>query len=324
MRSQTDSGLYLPQDEPVEWHAAKLVATVLNEIAEVVVRQVSSIGAEVCSPAYVPNSDSAYAHDRLLGDDLAAHMFARACDLFILAVDHARLASRALDDHPVKLASVTCSRAVLELCATASWLIDSEQGITSKMRFGRYFDFILNDPVRLRRQYFEISENRFTLGITPEEAEEAYNADIKQIKARATELGIEPIKCGGKPRHPVYSDLSANPTALSNAYFDHGALYYKWYSAAAHGAPWGTESLWHIREVNDTFQVQPHVAHAQFDNTMQWLGKTSIRIYRYVDCDAKSLNTTLEHYKTRIAEIKTMMVPESRYTDSAPVGSSMK
>lgn len=309
MWSQTDSGLYLPHDKPEEWRAAQSTAKLLNEMAEDVVRQVSSMGAAVCSPGYEPTSGSAYADDRQLDEALAALLFARACDLFILAVDHARLVSRALDDHPVKLAGVTCGRAVLELCATASWLVDAEQEETNKTRFGRYFDFMLNDPVRLRRQYFDDADNRATLGISPDQSEEAYNADIRQIMATATKLGIEPIRCEVKPRHPVFSDGPTTPTELAKAYFEHGALFYKWYSAAAHGAPWGTESLWHIREVQDTFEFQPKVAYALFKNIRQWLGTTSRRIFAYVDCDPTSLDETFHSYSTRLERLNADVGP---------------
>jgi len=284
---------------PREWLAVEKAAKVLDEMCR-------GMGGRLGASTVAPSPDSTYAKDSERDDDLAKLIRARANDLFLLAIDNARSVARSFQPFPITLAGFTCGRAVLESCSTASWLVDSDDEVNTEGRIRRYFDFVLDSPVRIRRQLGN-PEHRTLLEIPLDDAGKMYQATINDVLKWSEDLEILPRKYEGKGPlcHPVFGDIPS-ASQLADRYFRHGAIRYQLYSAIVHGKPWATDSQWLIRADLDnpyTFEYQPKLAFSLMTNVMTWLTETLMRLLNYMGQDSKEFDDILEWYYGKLAPL---------------------
>ena len=289
------SQLTYTREIPEEWRAVEQAAKLLDVMCH-------CMGGRLGASTVKPSHNSTYAKDSERDGDLAKLIHARAHDLFLLAIDNARSVARSFQPFPITLAGFTCGRAVLESCSTASWLIDSDEGVNTEGRIRRYFAFVLDGHVRIRRQ-LNNSENRALLEISLTETEQMYQATIDDVQKWSEDLGIQPKPDKGTPRHPVFYDIP-RATDLADRYFKHGARRYQLYSAIVHGKPWAIDSQWLVRaDLDDPckFMYQPKLAFSLIVNVMTWLEQSCGRILDYLGQDFRDIEYTPDHYYRELA-----------------------
>lgn len=284
---------------PREWLAVEKAAKVLDEMCR-------GMGGRLGASTVAPSPDSTYAKDSERDDDLAKLIRARANDLFLLAIDNARSVARSFQPFPITLAGFTCGRSVLESCSTASWLVDSDDEVNTEGRIRRYFDFVLDCPVRIRRQLGN-PEHRTLLEIPLDDAGKMYQATINDVLKWSEDLEILPRKYDGKGRlrHPVFGDIPS-ASQLADRYFRHGAIIYQLYSAIVHGKPWAIDSHWLIRADLDNpyaFEYQPKLAFSLIVNVMKWLEQSCSRILDYLGQDFRDIEYAPAHYRRELAPL---------------------
>lgn len=295
------SQLTYTQDIPGEWLAVERAAKLLDEMSFV-------LGNHIGTAEIEPTPNSTYAKDSERDDDLAKLIRARANDLFLLAIDNARSVARSFQPFPITLAGFTCGRAVLESCSTASWLIDSDDEVNTEGRIRRYFDFVLDGPVEIRRQ-LNNPEHRTLLEISLVDAEKMYQDTIDGVLKWSEDLKIQPRKNNGKGslRHPVFSEAPPpGATQLAARYFKNGRLKYQLYSAIVHGKPWAIDTQWLIRADLDNphrFKYQPKRAFSLITNVMTWLAETYRRLLNYLGQDTQEIDDILEWYYGKLAPL---------------------
>ena len=271
------------------WIAVEQAAKILDEMCHV-------LGRHLRCSTVKPSHDSTYAKDSECDGDLAMLIHARAHDLFLLAIDNARSVARSIQPFPITLAGFTCGRAVLESCSTASWLVDSDDEVNTEGRIRRYFDFVLAGHVRIRPQ-LNNPEYLTLLEISLADAEKMYQATIDDVLEWSEALGIQPKRCKGSPRHPVFCETPRGATGLADRYFKHGARKYQLYSAIIHGTPLGSGySAAHRGRFRQPckFMYQPKRAFSLMTNVMTWLTETLRRLLKYVGQDAQEIDDILK------------------------------
>ena len=305
MWSQTRSGILVPHEIPPEWQPVEKAADLLEEM---ILRIDDPFGTEFDQT--FPGSP--YAEDRKFNLELAKELAVRAHDLYVLAADHARLALLGLRTPPLAYSPYICARATLELCSTASWLVDTSGGVQPEDRFRRFFDFKVDDftmnRVQIRKSPSVQEQIKVDSGKSHQDLETMYQAAVQELEEQANSLGIEPIKHGKNPKRPVFSDNPDNPfpNAKANRYFDRGAQHYLFFSAFAHGGPRATSRFWLVRrdiEPSERFHYQPKFAFWMIRLLMSWLRDTSRRISVYAGRDATQIDEELRSYFDEFQEL---------------------
>ena len=279
------------QDVPPEWVAVEQAAKLLEEMC-------LGIGGQLGrSDIEEPSGQSTYAEDSKFGGELAKVLHAKACDLILIAIDQGRALARCIEHTPLTLAGYTCARAILESCSTASWLVDSKDEVTAEERFRRFFDFTLTGPVNARR-LLNRPEHRESLDIPENEVDQLFNSDKRKVLMQSDKLGVEPRKCEGTLRIPIFSD---NPRAsvLADMYFPNGAVRYRRYSAIAHCDSGAIENEWLVKADPDNcykFMYQSKRAFSLIRNVMTWILRTYRRLIEYTGECIRDIDDTIEYY----------------------------
>ena len=304
------SELIIYRNVPAEWQAVELAAEVLNAASHLMAKEIGSKSIQ-------PSPHSPYAEDYELHPDFARFPAARARDFFLYAVDHANAATKTIRYDAIRrenansFAAWTCARAVLEFCSTASWLIDTDEGVTSEDRFRRFFNYILRGPADILRQSRKKpSEYESLLEMSLKEIEADYESTVNKINDWSATLDIAAIKLKGSPKRPEFSE-DLKPSELADGYFESGAWHYRSYSAIAHGAYWATTRMWLTKQHPDNLYqalYHPKFALSVIIDVEGWLTQTARRIYAYHGWDTAGIEDTsrqsleqLEWYRQHVA-----------------------
>ena len=293
------SGMLTPGDTQQEWRP-------VEQAAELVKQVVLEIGAPPRYFLIPPVQGSHYAGDCAINREWATKLAGRTHVLYLLAVDHARLAARGLRTPPLAYAGFTCGRAVLESCTTASWFVDCSTDVGSLCRIRRLFDFEATDLTRkydLERNWPNFVESR---GMTPAKHEELHREKCETLVNDACKLGIIKKSSSRNPLRPRFCEDNS-PTNLANQYFEIGATLYQYYSAFAHGGPRVTEDHWLVRrDAQSPYRYRYHLdqAFVLIESLMIWLCRTAERIYTYAGINPEPVNETLRSAETSLGEIK--------------------
>ena len=302
--------LIIYRNVPAEWTAVEHAAEVLNAVSQL-------IGKEIGTKPIQPSPHSPYAVDYELHSEFASFLAARARDHFLYAVDHANAVTKTIRydstrrENANSCAAWTCARAVLEFCSTASWFIDTGDGVASRDRFRRYFDYILRDPADILRQsQKKQAEYERLLGMSLKQIKEDHDSAVSLINDWSAKLGITATKWRGNPKRPEFTE-DLKPSELADRYFESGAWHYRSYSAVAHGAYWATTRLWLIgSDTKNPYHLlyHPKLALSIIIDVNGWLTQTARRIYAYHGWDMASIEDTsrqalekLEWYRPHVA-----------------------
>lgn len=295
MENTRPSQLTYTHAVPPEWIAVEQAAKLLKELC-------IGIGGPIGRGEIdEPLSGSSYSEDCNFSGDLAKRLHARSCDLLLIAIDHGRALARCIEHPPIALAGFTCGRAVLETCASTSWLTDSRDGVNPAVRIGRYFDFVLDGYIRNRRR-IESPENQVVLDISLKDAERMYKKAIDDVMRHAERLEMQPKKWQGSPRHPVFSGIPS-PSNLADQYFNSGAIIYQFYSAISHGSPWATDNQRLVKADPSTqFKIlyQSRRALSLIMNVMAWLSQTYERCIHYSGHDILQVSHNVDCYSSQL------------------------
>lgn len=297
---QTSTGLIARHDIPAEWKPVEDAALLLEEIT-------FAIGNPFSANLDEPVPGSFFAADGKVNRDFAKELAIRAHDLYLLAVDHARLGASSLYHVPHPFAGFTCGRAVLETCSKASWLIDTKQEVSTTGRFTRLVDFNARDFARCHEFTGNWPELAEEMGVTLDQLQSLYECDVEQMVTNAHEVGIQPESFKGIPRRPIFLKPES-ATCLAGQYFDdNGKRKYQFYSAFTHAGPRVTDHHWMVRadvEPPNEFKYQPNRAFWLITDMMSWLGCTAERITAYAGGDVESLVAMLGEYAAELEQLR--------------------
>lgn len=321
MSNQTQSDASEPSGTPLGWQPVERAAELLEELI-----------VEIGNPPGIdhlvqPVPGSQYAADRAVDRILGKELAVRTHDLYMLAVDHAMLATRSMRHMPVTLslkhrpnsyAGFTCARAALESCSTASWLVDTAEDVGTTERFARFLDLTAENLFLHQIPYRKSQDYQRILGVPFHESERSYGDVIEKVEEHARRLGIEPIRHTKNPRRPVFIERP-EATEMADTYFKNGAFQYRFYSAFVHGGTRVTDhhSLVRAEDLQgERLLYQPDRAFWIIGDLRSWLGATAKRIHGYAgrDAEVEVVDQLLRHYDAQIAELKASV-------ESEPLGS---
>ena len=241
----------------------------------------------------LPLTDSQAARELILISEVTK-AYDRVGTLMMNAFDHAYALNALLEDRTCTFAPWTCGRVILEACALASWLLDTE--IVCRERVLRCTKLRLKDIRDQRLHYINNIEriSNSSLKVDFDEEQRDLTREVERLHTIACEFQL-PIQDRDIELNRFQNlGSTVKITDLVSQYFPDDAERYQTLSGVAHCNEW-TMYNFGMRSVRPwTLEVEPSLVpframHLAIDST-RWIGKTILRKYELLGTDTDEFN----------------------------------